>query len=67
MATPAEVPVSGGASLTSTAEKILGAIHDFCPEEEHIRREIFFAVNDIPAEKKVPLLLNAIGGKTYGV
>ena len=28
---------------------------------------IFFAVNDIPTDKKVPVFLNAIGGMTYGV
>ena len=72
MATPAEGPASGGASSSATAGKILGALHEFRPEEERFtvyleRVTIFFAVNDIPAEKKVPLLLNAIGGKTYGV
>ena len=68
----AEGPASGGASSSATAGKILGALHEFRPEEERFtvyleRVTIFFAVNDIPAEKKVPLLLNAIGGKTYGV
>ena len=31
------------------------------------RVEIFFAANDVLEDKKVPVFLNAIGGKTYGV
>ena len=31
------------------------------------RVEIYFATNDVPEGKKVPVVLNAVGGTTYGV
>ena len=51
---------------------MIGRIEEFCPETEKFaayieRVEFFFAANEIPADKKVPVLLSAIGGKTYGL
>ena len=58
--------------MATPAGKILGNLHEFRPEVERFtvyleRVKIFFAVNDIPTEKKVPVFLNAVGGITYGV
>ena len=52
----------------STIERI----EEFCPETEkfaaYIQRvEFFFAANEIPTDKKVPVLLSAIGEETYGL
>ena len=47
----------------------LGKIQEFCPEKEKFleRVELFFAANDIPTEKQVPVFLSVVGGVTYGV
>ena len=47
--------------------RTMGTLHEFRPDREELstyleRVEIFFAANDVPDEKKVPVLLNAIGG-----
>jgi len=49
-----------------------GKIQEFSPETERFsayleRVELFFAANDVPAEKKVPVFLSVVGGATYGV
>ena len=55
-----------------TVGKVLGQLHEFQPDRESFtvyleRVKIFFVVNDIPAEKKVPVYLNSVGGTAYGV
>ena len=50
----------------------LGALHEFHPNGEDFstyveRVQIFFAANDVPEAKQVPVFLNAVGGNTYGV
>ena len=52
--------------------RMLGSLHEFRPESEGFstymeRVEIYFAVNNVPKVKKVPVLQNAIGGTTYEV
>ena len=49
-----------------------GELHEFRPDSEELsayleRVDIYFAVNDVSNDKKVSVLLNAIGGQTYGV
>ena len=65
-------PVGAPAPAAITSGKVLGQLHEFRPDEERFtvyleRVKIFFAVNDVPPEKKVPVFLNAVGGRTYGV
>ena len=50
----------------------LGKLHEFQPDAEELsayleRVEIYFAANDVADEKKVPVLLSAIGGNTYAI
>ena len=50
----------------------LGALHEFHPDGEDFstymeRVQIFFAANDVPEAKQVPVFLNAVGRNTYGV
>ena len=50
----------------------LGKLHEFQPDTEELaayleRVDIYFAANDVNDEKKVPVLLSAIGGNTYGI
>ncbi len=54
--------------MASTA--CIGKISEFDPETESVssyveRVEFFFSANDVPAAKHVPVLLSAIGEKTY--
>ena len=47
-------------------------IDEFQPENESIaaylkRVEPFFSANDIAAEKRVPVFLSVIGGRTYSL
>ena len=47
-----------------------GHIQEFDPEKERVlayleRVQMFLVANNIEAEKKVPVLLSVIGGKTY--
>ena len=67
-----------GAAVQPTAEtpsprfRTLGSLHEFRPDSEDFstymeRVEIYFAANDVPENKKVPVFLNAVGGTTYGV
>lgn len=49
-----------------------GQIGEFNPENDSIvtyleRVDLFFQANAVPDEKKVPVLLSVIGGKTYGI
>ena len=51
---------------------LYGKLAEFRPEEEEFsayceRVELFFAVNDVPGEKQVPLFLNCIGATTYSL
>ena len=50
----------------------LGKLHEFQLDTEELcsyleRVDIYFAANDVPDGKKVPVLLNCIGGGTYGL
>ena len=50
----------------------LGKLHEFQPDTDELcsyleRVDFYFAANDVPDGKKVPVLLNCIGGGTYGV
>ena len=50
----------------------LGKLHEFQPDTEELcsyleRVDIYFAANDVPDKKKVPVLLNCIRGGTYGL
>ena len=77
MTTPRES--TGGAEAPTAPEtrparltKVLRQLHEFRPDQEPFtvyleRVEIFFVVNDIPAEKKVSVFINSIGGTAYGV
>ena len=44
-----------------------GSLHEFRPDSEDFSTymEIYFAANDVPENKKVPVFLNAVGGATY--
>jgi len=49
-----------------------GKLQAFRPGEEELsvyfeRVELFFAVNETPEEKQVPIFLNAVGANTYGL
>ena len=51
----------------ATRTRTLGSLHEFRPDSEELstymeRVEIYFASNDVPEDKKVPVFLNAIGG-----
>ena len=51
---------------------LLGKLHEFDPDSEELsayleRDEICFVVNDVEEAMKVPVLLNCIGGTTYGL
>lgn len=53
-------------------QRLLGSLHEFCPEEETFvvyleRAAIFSAANDIAENKKVPILSNCIRGTAYRV
>ena len=68
MATTEEGDVTTPAESSSGG----GRLHEYRPEGETFavymeRVAIFFAANDIAENKKVPLLLNCIGGTVYGV
>ena len=76
MATPRDAAVGGegGATTRSSGagKTVLGQLHEFHPDRESFtvyleRTKIFFVVNDIPADKKVPVFLNSVGGTAYGV
>ena len=46
---------------------LLGKLHEFDPDSEELsayleRVEIYFLANDVEEAKKVPVLLNCIGG-----
>ena len=50
----------------------VGQLHEFCPESESLtayveRVKLFCTTNDIASQKKVPVVLSAVGGTTYGV
>ena len=50
----------------------LGKLEDFKQDAEPFQAylekvNIFFAANDIPEDKKVPVFLSTIGGTTYGL
>ena len=52
--------------------RTLGSLHEFRPDSEDFstymeRVEIYFAANDVPEEKQVPVFLNAVGTSTYGI
>ena len=54
------------------ATAIIGKLDPFREGEEKIteyleRVELYLVANDVPAEKKVPVLLSAIGAKTYAL
>ena len=57
----------------ATRTRTLGSLHEFRPDSEEFSTYIhgegrkYFAANDVPEDKKVPVFLNAIGGSTYGV
>ena len=64
----------GGAAIreapATTRNQTLGKLYEFRPDSEELstymeRVEIYFATNDVAEDKKVPVLLNAIGGDTY--
>ena len=57
-----------GAALSQL--QFLGKLEEFDPTADTVaayveRAQLFFVVNNIPAEKKVPVLLNAIGKANY--
>ena len=59
-------------TLATRMTATMGSLHEFRPDSEDLstyleRVEIFFAANDVPPEKKVPVLLNAVGGTTYAL
>ena len=64
-------PAAAAASLvTASMTQILGSLETFDPTTDTVaayveRAELFFAVNNIPAEKKVPVFLNAVGKQHY--
>ena len=58
---------SGGGAATART-RTLGSLHEFRPDSEDFstymeRVEIYFAANDVPENKQVPVFLNAIGGE----
>ena len=72
MATTEEGDVTTPAESSSGGGRLWGRLHEYRPEGETFavymeRVAIFFAANDIAENKKVPLLLNCIGGTVYGV
>ena len=59
-------------TLATRMTATMGSLHEFRPDSEDLstyleRVEIFFAANDVSTEKKVPVLLNAVGGTTYAL
>ena len=64
-------PAAAAAPLvTASMTQILGSLETFDPTTDTVaayveRAELFFAVNNIPAEKKVPVFLNAVGKQHY--
>ena len=61
---------SVGPALVATPMQILGALEAFDPSTDTVsayveRAELFFTVNNIAAEKKVPVFLNAVGKQQY--
>ena len=60
-----------GSRLTRMASTVcIGKISKFDPETESVssyvgRVEFFFSANEVPEAKHMPVLLSAIGGKTY--
>ena len=72
MATTPEGAPASLARRTASSGQFLGNLHEFCPDEETFsvyleRVSIFFTVNDIAPEKKVPVFLNCVGGTTYRI
>ena len=58
------------AAVVRSSTRTLGSLHEFRPDSENFstyweRVQIFFAANDVPKDKKVPVLLNAVGSTTY--
>ena len=54
------------------ARAAFGQLQEFQPDSESVtayieRATLFFAANDVPEEKQVPVLLSAIGVKTYSL
>ena len=50
----------------------LGCLEEFQPEEDSIasyleRVELYFVVNDIDSDKKVPVFLSTVGARTYSL
>ena len=59
-------------TLATRMTATMGSLHEFRPDSEDLstyleRVEIFFTANDVSTEKKVPVLLNAVGGTTYAL
>ena len=51
---------------------VFGHINEFKPDQESLavyleRVELFFAANNVQAERKVPMLLTVIGSAAYSV
>ena len=72
MSTDTIEDAAGAAVATSTRFRTLGSFSEFKPESEDFttymeRVEIYFAANDVPADKKVPVFLTFIGGTTYAI
>ena len=58
------------AAVVRSSTRTLGSLHEFRPDSENFstyweRVQIFFAANDVPEDKKVPVFLNAVRGTTY--
>ena len=65
-----------GAAVPTAASsqrfRTLGSLHEFRLDSEDFstymeRVSIYFAANNVPKNKQVPVFLNAVGGTTYGV
>ena len=56
----------------TSATTIVGKIEEFNPDEEPFssymeRVELFFLANSVADDRKVPIFLNGVGKKTYGL
>ena len=65
-------PASPAVAAPATRFRTMGSLHEFRADSEDFstymeRVDIYFAANDVPEDKKVPVFLNAVGGTTYGV
>jgi len=69
-------PRAGADATLATTEGLnhgeYGKLTEFRPDVEQFsayceRVELFFAVNEVPGEKQVPLFLNCIGAATYSL